>query len=788
MRENLPEGSRVLLLTLEKTGLPLEKTHQEQIGKLRKDGIELLMHRYFRFGFLAMLQWGGLLFRLRNVCARNKVDAVHAFGTPAGAAAYLLCRMKGLSLVLDSFEPHAESMVENGEWDRSGFAFHLLFQLEKKQASYARCIIGVTGGMKDYTKRILGVDPVRFYVKPACVDQQEFDPSPITEENAELKRELGLEGKKVCIYAGKIGGIYLKEEVFEFFAEAVNIWGDDFRALLLTDASHQEIGRAMKQAGVAENVVLHRLVPYDQVPAYMKLADFAINPVKPVPSKRYCTSIKDGEYWAMGLPVVIPPGISSDSCLIREKKAGAVLPSFDPEGYRSALKTIEELFRQEDPDSLRERIRRLSHEHRDFSIAEEVYSRIYGPDGRTGRIAFICYWELNDPLTTATVFPHLERLLEFDEVKEVDLYTIERKGHQQEHGSGRKLNGKVRHIPVFSRASLISTLTKLRDYRDLWNIFKYHHEKDPYDLLFCRSSFAGVIGLWAYEKYRVPYVVESFEPHADYMKDSGQWKPGDPRFIILRYYEKRQKQSARYLLPVADNYSRRLQKEGVVGERLQTLPCTVSVDHFRFSRDDRDQIRKELRIPESAIVGVYVGKFGGIYYEKETVILFQKGFEKFGKNFYLIVLTPFDQHLVQQWMEALSLPMERVHITRATHDQVPAYLSAADLGYAPIRKKRSNAYCSPVKNGEYWANGIPVLLTEGVGDDASIVEEYNCGATFTMNEESIMAAYDRLERIIREPEHRERICREVAQRFRSQDRIGEVYSHILKAERIGGNG
>ena len=41
-------------------------------------------------------------------------------------------------------------------------------------------------------------------------------------------------------------------------------------------------------------------------------------PVKPVPTKRYCTPVKDGEYWALGLPVIITEGISDDSGIIRE--------------------------------------------------------------------------------------------------------------------------------------------------------------------------------------------------------------------------------------------------------------------------------------------------------------------------------------------------------------------------------------------------------------------------------------------------------------------------------------
>ena len=38
----------------------------------------------------------------------------------------------GIPLVLDSYEPHAEAMVETNAWKKRGIAFRTLFYLEKK--------------------------------------------------------------------------------------------------------------------------------------------------------------------------------------------------------------------------------------------------------------------------------------------------------------------------------------------------------------------------------------------------------------------------------------------------------------------------------------------------------------------------------------------------------------------------------------------------------------------------------------------------------------------------------
>jgi hypothetical protein len=106
----------------------------------------------------------------------------------------------------------------------------------------------------------------------------------------------------------------------------------------------------------------------------MNLADFAICPVKPVPTKRYCTPIKDGEYWASGLPVVITKGISDDSDIIAQHDIGFVLQNLQPDEYQKAISKIDLLMQT---PGTREKIREVARQYRNFRIAEEVYRLIY---------------------------------------------------------------------------------------------------------------------------------------------------------------------------------------------------------------------------------------------------------------------------------------------------------------------------------------------------------------------------------------------------------------------------
>lgn len=372
IRKLLPGESSIYLLTLEKE----RSTDSDQKVKLalKKEGIDWLPKKYYPFGLLAMMAWFGVLIRLLIHIRRNNIRYIHCWATPAGAIGYLLSIMSGAKLIIDSYEPHAEAMVENGTWKPNSMPFRILFALEKLQTRRAVHLVAANAGMRNYALEKYGLQLPNLLVKPACVDLELFRPVG-TKEKA-LLVELGLNSKIVGVYAGKFGGIYLDREVFSFLKEAHTFWGDDFRALLLTNHSEGEISAFCAAAELPRSVVVARFVAHQEVPKYLALADFALTPVKPVPTKRFCSPIKDGEYWAMGLPVVITNNISDDSSIIETNDIGAVLKSFDSDSLRNAVKKIDSLLKE--GPQLRVRIRSIAEKHRSFELAVRVYNVVYG--------------------------------------------------------------------------------------------------------------------------------------------------------------------------------------------------------------------------------------------------------------------------------------------------------------------------------------------------------------------------------------------------------------------------
>lgn len=395
------------------------------------------------------------------------------------------------------------------------------------------------------------------------------------------------------------------------------------------------------------------------------------------------------------------------------------------------------------------------------------------------KILFIGFWGFDDPLTTSTTLPNLEILANSAEVEQICLATVER---GEEPPSFRLPFNTTKisfHALVSSpRKSLLATKMEefIRFPRELARIatqMKATH-------IIGRGAMAGALAYMTAQRTGIPFFVESFEPHADYMLDSGVWSRYDPRYLFQRYWEGKEKTNAQGLMPVAENYRRQLIREGRVAERVVTVPCPVNLTTFFYQATAGQQVRQRLGFGEYNIIGVYLGKFGDIYYDEEAFALFKSAADYFGPEFRLIVLTPNLLDDVRRKLQKAGFADSQVFVTKAPHHEVPGYLSAADFAFAPIKPADCRQYCSPVKVGEYWACGLPVLLTEGVGDDSDIIAgDPAGGAIFNLaHPDTVPQALARIAAQLQQPDYRKQ-ARALAERYRSIDHSRQAYEQLL---------
>lgn len=343
------------------------------------------------------------------------------------------------------------------------------------------------------------------------------------------------------------------------------------------------------------------------------------------------------------------------------------------------------------------------------------------------RILYIGYWGANEGLSQATVMPHVKILCAFEQVERVIYASVERTGDTQ---FTLPDSPKLTHIPLRANRTPFRLLNKLLELTAFGRRLTEIAKKERIDLVICRSSLAGNWGLRIHRTLRIPFVVESFEPHADYMRELGIWPSWGPSYRYQRRMEEAQKREALHLYPVAENYKKHLIAEGVSAEKITTVPCGVDADVFAFNPDDRAATRAALGIGEDTTVGIYVGKFGGIYFSlKQAFALFREAYDHFN-SFHLILLSPTSYATLMPHARASGYPETALTLRTVPHAHVPAYLSAADFAFSLHYPSPAMRFVSPIKNGEYWANGLPIVISEGIGDDSELVTNFNIGVVF----------------------------------------------------------
>jgi glycosyltransferase involved in cell wall biosynthesis len=287
-------------------------------------------------------------------------------------------------------------------------------------------------------------------------------------------------------------------------------------------------------------------------------------------------------------------------------------------------------------------------------------------------------------------------------------------------------------------------------------------------------------------KDRMQVYIESFEPHAEYMLASGIWKKYDPRYLLQRRMEKAQKDTAAGIMTVSESYRKQLISEGISPGRVRAVPCAVKPDLYAYNPAERASTRLKLAISDHEIAGIYAGKLGGLYYMRQALQCFATIYSRL-ENFRLILLTYHDHREIIQGLASRGVPRELYTIEKVSPQQVPAYLSAADFGFCFHRSHDYSKAFGPVKNGEYWASGLPIMIPGNIGDDSDIAVSENAGATFSVNDtQSIADGISKIQDIIREPSSRKRIG-EIAIKYKSFSTVSAAYQYFLNTKNQSNN-
>lgn len=154
------------------------------------------------------------------------------------------------------------------------------------------------------------------------------------------------------------------------------------------------------------------------------------------------------------------------------------------------------------------------------------------------------------------------------------------------------------------------------------------------------------------------------------------------------------------------------------------IPCTLNTS-FRpeiLKQEEIENARKKMKFNADDIILVYSGSTAGW----QSFDLLQGFLQKIinnNKNIKVLFLSEKDKNVDQLKTE---FP-DKIFQTFVKHSEVSGILKSCDIGILIREKSVTNKVASPTKFAEYLSAGLPVIISEGIGDYTSFVKQNDCG-------------------------------------------------------------
>lgn len=220
-----------------------------------------------------------------------------------------------------------------------GFLMRMAFRLERWIYKHATVVTAVTEGIRESLLKSKGLPPEKVLFLPNGVDTRLFRPTP-PDEN--LKKKLGLTGKKVILYAGNHGYAGAVEQIL-YAAQALR---DDSSLHFLLVGEGPEKLKLIELAATLglNNVTFHNEVPLSEVPAFVALSDMGVVTLRKSKVMAGARPAKAFVMMAGGKPIVMAAE-GEAARLIQTAGSGVVVP---PENHEQLASAIRTLFRHPD--------------------------------------------------------------------------------------------------------------------------------------------------------------------------------------------------------------------------------------------------------------------------------------------------------------------------------------------------------------------------------------------------------------------------------------------------------
>jgi len=274
---------------------------------------------------------------IAGLLTRRRVDAIFANSPPlfVAIAGWIISLARGTPFVMEVQDLWPESAVVLGELKNPRF-IQLAEWFEMRCYRRARWVIAVTQGIYDRL-RARGVPAEKLVLVPNGSNTDIFHPSPV--EGAQLRAELGLNGKFVVLY----GGIHGIAQGLETVIEAARLLADEpgIQFVFVGEGPCKADLLALKETYGLNNLRMLPGQPLERMAAYLSMADVALVPLRRLDLFQGALPTKMFDAWACRTPTLITVDGEARR-LLEEVGAGIFVEPENPPALAAALRQIQD--------------------------------------------------------------------------------------------------------------------------------------------------------------------------------------------------------------------------------------------------------------------------------------------------------------------------------------------------------------------------------------------------------------------------------------------------------------
>lgn len=144
-------------------------------------------------------------------------------------------------------------------------------------------------------------------------------------------------------------------------------------------------------------------------------------------------------------------------------------------------------------------------------------------------------------------------------------------------------------------------------------------------------------------------------------------------------------------------------------------PCLSDEKKFYYSEKLRTIYRNQLNLVKTDKLILYAGGFNSEWHIAEKMLKYFEDLNSLNESFKFIILTK-DIEKANSAIIKFNIKASSIQILSVKNENVVNYLNAADYGILFRDITPMNIVASPSKFAEYQLSGLPVLITNQVGD------------------------------------------------------------------------